>query len=109
MTQLGSNTFYYSLMFFINPFPQFSHFMVTVTQNQGLMAPNGQWIRVEHVKIHSVTDHFLCACIIKLTLQIEYIQNNHFLYNKKTNWETYKAILDEKITWNIPLKTAEDI
>ena len=47
--------------------------------------------------------------IIKLTLQIQYIQNNYFLYNKKTNWETYKAILDEKITCNIPLKTAEDI
>ena len=36
--------------------------------------------------------------IIKLTLQIQYIQNNYFLYNKKTNWETYKAILDEKIS-----------
>ena len=52
MTQLGANTFYYSLIFFINPFLEFSPFMVTVTQNQGLMAPNGQWIRVEHVKIH---------------------------------------------------------
>ena len=26
--------------------------MVTVMQNQGLMALNGEWIRVEHLKIH---------------------------------------------------------
>ena len=81
-------------MFFINPFPQFSPFMVTVTQTQGLMAPNGQWIRVEHVKIHRdmivFCDRplFLCACVIKQTI-LKWIQNLLFILKRLliTGWQ----------------------
>ena len=47
--------------------------------------------------------------IIKLDSELKIKQKNHSPYNKNTNWNKYKEILDDKITCNIPLKTSEDI
>ena len=47
--------------------------------------------------------------IIQLDSQVKNKQKNHFPYNKKTNWEAYREILNEKIICKIPLKTPNDI
>lgn len=47
--------------------------------------------------------------IITFTNCIKNKQNISYLYTKTTDWSKYKQFLNENLTYNIPLKTTEDL
>lgn len=68
-------------------------------------------MKIEEFKMKSrfelTSDH--SPIQLEYSTTVEIVQNNNKLYNKNTDWEAYRAIINSHLSTNIPLKTTNDI
>lgn len=67
---------------------------------------SGLYTKVESC-LDGSSDHTPVICTLSTTIILK--ESHEAIYNRKTDWESFKDYLDENINLHIPLKTEEDI